>query len=199
MTHQGSRGRDAEGRHRVDQGRRIGHRPARRLRRPVHRGIGGQRLHQDVAGLAGTAEPGDRFGADVATSLVQRDDRASIVIGAPGETVGANIRSGQFHQLSATDSGPSTTGSRTLHLDSSGVKGVPGRNKPPRSRTGLTPRPRLGNPVRATDPPRADLRPADLLSAARAGPYGVPGETWSSEVIDHLEEETDMITYLAGA
>ena len=88
---------------------------------------GGQRFHQDIAGIAGAAEKNDAFGFSVAAAFVQTPDQASLVIGAPAETV-AGDTAGQVHQLSTIEFGPNPIGSRTFHLDSPGVKGTPADN-----------------------------------------------------------------------
>ena len=88
-------------------------------------GAGGTRFHQDVAGIAGTAELVDSFGQTLAISNVQSKTQGSLIIGVPREDIGGVERVGQFHQLSTSATGPTGTGSVTLHLDSAGVKGKP--------------------------------------------------------------------------
>ena len=90
-------------------------------------GRGGERLHQDTPGIAGSVEEGDRFGFSVTASFVQRRDVASLIIGVPSEGVGRLGAAGQFHQLAASTSGPSGTGSRTFNAGSLGVQGRPSR------------------------------------------------------------------------
>ena len=84
-----------------------------------------QRLHQDTPEIDGAAEPGDGFGLSVAAAYVQTPDQASLIIGAPLETV-HGVAAGQIHQLATFEFGPSPDDSRTFHLDTAGVKGVPG-------------------------------------------------------------------------
>src|ERR671912_100441 len=50
--------------------------------------VGDQLLRQGAGGMAGVAEAGDRFGAALATGLVNNGDGAELAIGAPGEDVG---------------------------------------------------------------------------------------------------------------
>jgi hypothetical protein len=85
---------------------------------------GGQRFHQDVAGLAGKAESGDLFGWSITAAAVQTPDQDSLVIGVPAESAGAS-QDGLIHQLATFEFGPIPLGSRTLHLDSPGVQGRP--------------------------------------------------------------------------
>ena len=86
-------------------------------------GIGGKRFHQDTPGVGGSTEAGDQFGYSVVATFVQGRIQASLVVGARSEDVGGVRGAGQFHQLAISSSGPTGTGSRTLHLDSAGVKG----------------------------------------------------------------------------
>jgi hypothetical protein len=87
---------------------------------------GGQRFHQDTAGIDGRPEEDDRFGASVAAPAIQTTGEGSLLIGVPGETVNGVLETGLFHQLVTNEFGPSTEGSRTFHLDSAGVQGTPG-------------------------------------------------------------------------
>ena len=88
---------------------------------------GGQRFHQDIGGIAGAAERNDAFGSSVAAAFVQNPAQASLVIGAPDETVTGDT-AGQVHQLSTIEFGPNPFGSRTFHLNTPGVKGTPADN-----------------------------------------------------------------------
>ena len=63
----------------------------------------------------------------VAAAPVQTPDQDSLVIGVPGESVGA-ARDGLIHQLATLEFGPITPGSRTLHLGSPGVQGTAGND-----------------------------------------------------------------------
>ncbi len=85
-------------------------------------GRGGERLTQSTPGIAGRAAKGDLFGYSVAAALVQSADQASLLIGAPADSVGS-VEDGLFVQLSLSDTGPEAVGSRTFKLDSRGVKG----------------------------------------------------------------------------
>ncbi len=56
-------------------------------------------------GAAGTAETGDNFGLSVATGLLANDDLADLVVGVPGEDVGAVQDAGAVNLLSGSASG----------------------------------------------------------------------------------------------
>lgn len=73
-------------------------------------GTGSQVFHQGTPGVGGAAETGDRFG--LATRLVDtdRDGRAELIAGAPGENAGA----GSVRVLPGTTAGIAATGSRTF-------------------------------------------------------------------------------------
>ena len=65
--------------------------------------VGDQLLRQGAAGMAGTAEAGDRFGAALASGPVNDGDEAELAVGAPGEDVGANAGAGA---VSLVEGGP---------------------------------------------------------------------------------------------
>ncbi|MHA4818529.1 FG-GAP repeat protein [Streptomyces aculeolatus] len=52
---------------------------------------GVQHFNQDTAGVPGTAEAGDLFGSDVRLHDADRDGRAGLVAGAPGENAGNGL------------------------------------------------------------------------------------------------------------
>jgi hypothetical protein len=56
--------------------------------------VGDQLLRQGANGMAGTAEAGDRFGAALASGLVDDGDEADLAVGAPNEDVGATADAG---------------------------------------------------------------------------------------------------------
>ncbi|MFF1696346.1 FG-GAP-like repeat-containing protein [Streptomyces sp. NPDC058257] len=53
-----------------------------------------QTLNQDTAGVPGVAEDGDRFGAALAVTDVNRDGRDDLIAGAPGEAIGNRTGAG---------------------------------------------------------------------------------------------------------
>lgn len=89
------------------------------------KGAGGQRLTQDTPGVSGVPESIDFFSGALAAPRIQSRAQSSLVVGAFGETIGNVEMAGVVHQLDASATGPTGTGSRTFHLDSPGVKGRP--------------------------------------------------------------------------
>ena len=87
-------------------------------------GVGGAQFHQNVAGVSGSAETGDAFGRAVTAAPIQTAGRDSLVVGVPGESV-RRVRDGMVQQLTAGTAGPDGAGSRSVHLDTAGVQGVP--------------------------------------------------------------------------
>jgi hypothetical protein len=86
---------------------------------------GGERFSQDTAGMDGIAENRDAFGSRIAAPFIQTTGEGSLLVGVPGETVNGVIATGLFHQLSTSEFGPNSAGSRTFHLASPGVQGNP--------------------------------------------------------------------------
>ena len=89
-------------------------------------GPGGSRFHQNTPGIAGASEELDFLGFSVALAFVQTPDQANLIIGAPAEDIHGIPGTGQFHQLTTNEFGPNPFGSRTFHLDTPGVQGLPG-------------------------------------------------------------------------
>lgn len=75
-------------------------------------------LTQASPGFPGRPQPGDRFGAALATGFFDTDTKQDIVIGAPGDVVNGRDNAGTI-TLRYGDGR-----SRGLHLDSPGMKGV---------------------------------------------------------------------------
>ncbi|MGW6062284.1 FG-GAP repeat protein [Streptomyces sp. NPDC055189] len=53
-----------------------------------------QTLNQDTAGVPGIAEDGDRFGAALSVTDINRDGRDDLIAGAPGEAIGSKAGAG---------------------------------------------------------------------------------------------------------
>jgi hypothetical protein len=86
-------------------------------------GVGGSRYHQDTAGIPGTPSASDHFGSALTAAPIQSSAQDNLVVGVPGQKVGKVAGAGLIHQLAKSSAGPRGTGTVTLHLDSSGVKG----------------------------------------------------------------------------
>ncbi|MFI1564091.1 FG-GAP repeat protein [Streptomyces sp. NPDC020490] len=78
-----------------------------------------QTITQDTPGVAGSGEAEDRFGASVAIGDTDKDGRADLVIGAPGENGG----SGAVTVVRGTSTELDTAHARTWTQNSSGVPG----------------------------------------------------------------------------
>ncbi|MEV8313345.1 FG-GAP-like repeat-containing protein [Streptomyces sp. NPDC059900] len=91
-------------------------------------GTRAQTLNQDTAGVPGVAEDGDRFGAALAVTDVNRDGRDDLVAGAPGEAIGNKkgagaawlLRGGARGLLDAAGAATSVA----WNQDTAGVPGV---------------------------------------------------------------------------
>ncbi|OEV11136.1 integrin-like protein [Streptomyces nanshensis] len=87
-----------------------------------------QTLNQDTAGVPGVAENGDRFGAALAVTDVDRDGRDDLIAGAPGEAIGSRAGAGAAWLLHGGARGlldaDGTATSVTWNQDTSGVPGV---------------------------------------------------------------------------
>jgi FG-GAP repeat len=88
--------------------------------------IGGGRLFaQGLGGLGGLAERGDRFGAALEAGPANGDGFADLVVGAPGEAVGAAAGSGAVSVLYGSAGGPSTTGDQLFVQGAGGIEDDP--------------------------------------------------------------------------
>jgi hypothetical protein len=76
---------------------------------------------QATAGVPGTDEAGDAFGAAVAVGDVTGDGRAEIAVGVPGEQVGAVPGTGAVTLLAVRPGGPAGS---AWHQEDAGVPGV---------------------------------------------------------------------------
>jgi hypothetical protein len=80
---------------------------------------GSQLWSQDSPGIAGGAEPDDRFGNALTSGDLTGNGRAELAVGAPGE----NTFSGVVHVLYGSAAGLTATGSQLWSQDSPGVAG----------------------------------------------------------------------------
>jgi len=77
---------------------------------------------QDIAGIAGDAEPGDQFGSALATGDFDGDGYADLAIGAAGEDIGSVVDAGAIWILyGSAGGGLSATGSDDFNESSPGV------------------------------------------------------------------------------
>ena len=85
---------------------------------------GEQVISQDSAGVPGTSEPGDHFGAALATGDFNGDGRRDLAIGSPGEDIGAAVDTGDVTILDGSTSGLTGTGATSWHEATPGVPGA---------------------------------------------------------------------------
>ncbi|MGP3638464.1 FG-GAP repeat protein, partial [Streptomyces sp. 24-1644] len=83
-------------------------------------GTGTKGFNQDTAGVAGAAEPNDRFGGAAAFVDGNKDGRAELAVGAPGEDEGA----GALWFFPATTTGTTVTGSSAINNATLGTVAV---------------------------------------------------------------------------
>ncbi|HEU5156061.1 MAG TPA: FG-GAP repeat protein [Streptosporangiaceae bacterium] len=83
---------------------------------------------QDTAGVPGSGEDGDFFGADLAAGDVTGDGKADLVVGSPGEDIGSVGGAGAFTVLYGSGGGITTAGARLFAQNTSGVPGTVERN-----------------------------------------------------------------------
>jgi hypothetical protein len=82
---------------------------------------GSQFWHQNSAGVADVAEPGDEFGDSLAVGNVGGSSIDDLAIGADREDLGAVSDAGVVHLLPGATSGPTATSSQLWHQDVAGI------------------------------------------------------------------------------
>jgi hypothetical protein len=80
--------------------------------------------HQDVAGVDGTAESGDRFGSALASGDFDEDGNDDLAIGVPTEDVSGHGDVGVAHVLYGDSTGLTATGSQLWQQGTGGVDGT---------------------------------------------------------------------------
>ncbi|MEU3795203.1 FG-GAP repeat protein [Streptomyces fructofermentans] len=79
---------------------------------------------QDSPGVPGTAEAGDRWGAELSSGDTDGDGRPDLAVGAPGEDVGSVSDAGAVWTLRGAAGGLTATGARSFDQNSPGVPGA---------------------------------------------------------------------------
>ncbi|MET8173942.1 FG-GAP repeat protein [Streptomyces clavifer] len=125
---------------------------------------------QDTAGVPGTAELGDGFGADVSLADIDGDGYADLAVGVPGEDIGTVADAGGVRVLRGSAAGLTAVGAKSFDQNSAGVPGTAEEGD------------RWGGQVRLVDSD-ADGR-SELLAAA-------PGENTSDGVVWWLAASTN--------
>ncbi|MFF0203885.1 VCBS repeat-containing protein [Streptomyces sp. NPDC005017] len=80
-----------------------------------------EQITQDTAGVPGTSEGGDTFGAGLTVADLDRDGLADIVVGAPFEDVGTVHEAGAVTVVPGRRSGPLGPGAYSFHQNTPGV------------------------------------------------------------------------------
>lgn len=80
--------------------------------------------HQDVEGVPGAPEPGDHFGAALASADFDGDGFADLAVGVGDEALGDVSRAGAVTVLHGTSAGLSTQRTTSLSQDSPGMPGA---------------------------------------------------------------------------
>ncbi|WP_052847226.1 FG-GAP repeat domain-containing protein [Streptomyces avicenniae] len=82
------------------------------------------RLRQGSNGIPGSGELGDAFGASLGVGDTDGDGRDDVVVGVPGEDIGAAEEAGGVVLLRGTASGLTGAGATAVHQNSAGVDGA---------------------------------------------------------------------------
>ncbi|GAA0409702.1 hypothetical protein GCM10009541_61020 [Micromonospora gifhornensis] len=80
-------------------------------------------ITQRTAGVPGSPEQEDRFGAALAVGDVTGDGRADVLVGAPGEAIGKKTKAGTIALLKGSASGLTGTGAQGFDQDHAVVPG----------------------------------------------------------------------------
>lgn len=80
-------------------------------------------LSQDTAGVPGSSEKGDEFGASVAVADLNRDGIGDIVVGSPGEAIGSTAAAGSVTVIPGVRAGAFGAGSYGFTQDTTSVPG----------------------------------------------------------------------------
>ncbi|MFI1839911.1 FG-GAP-like repeat-containing protein [Streptomyces olivaceoviridis] len=83
----------------------------------------GRVYHQNTAGIPGTNEKEDEFGAAMSIADINGDHRADLAIGIPYESLGRAFRGGDVLVLRGSAGGLTTTGAARYSQDTTGIPG----------------------------------------------------------------------------
>ncbi|HEU5157359.1 MAG TPA: FG-GAP repeat protein [Streptosporangiaceae bacterium] len=81
-------------------------------------------VNQDTASVPGAGEAGDALGASVAAGDVNKDGKADLAVGAPGEDLGAGADAGAAFALYGSADGLTGAGSQMFTQNTAGVPGA---------------------------------------------------------------------------
>jgi hypothetical protein len=87
-------------------------------------GTGAQWFDQDTAGVPGAVEARDDFGTAMTAGDVTGDGRADLVVGAPGEGIGAEFSAGAVTVLKGSKTGLTGTGAIGYDQNTAGIPGT---------------------------------------------------------------------------
>ncbi|MFH8989846.1 FG-GAP repeat protein [Streptomyces sp. NPDC017940] len=79
---------------------------------------------QDSAGVPGTAERGDGWGADLSVADTNKDGYADVAVGAPGEDIGTVADAGAVWVLRGSAAGVTATGAKSWDQNAADVPGA---------------------------------------------------------------------------
>ncbi|MFR9726122.1 FG-GAP repeat domain-containing protein [Streptomyces sp. MS19] len=82
------------------------------------------RLRQGSGGIPGSGELGDAFGTSLGVGDTDGDGRDDVVVGVPGEDIGAAEEAGGVVLLRGSASGLTGAGARAVHQNTAGVGGA---------------------------------------------------------------------------
>ncbi|MGY1580980.1 FG-GAP-like repeat-containing protein [Streptomyces sp. MN13] len=80
-------------------------------------------IHQDTAGVPGSGEADDIFGASVGVGDINGDTYADVAVGAPGEDLGSVKDAGSVTVLFGSAAGLTGTGAKSYNQETAGVPG----------------------------------------------------------------------------
>ncbi|MEW2392596.1 FG-GAP-like repeat-containing protein [Streptomyces venezuelae] len=87
-----------------------------------------QKFDQDLPGVPGAEENGDRFGSSIAVGDVTGDGYADIALGVPGEDVKDVTDAGAVVLVRGGPTGVTGAGAQAFHQDTAGMPGVAEKN-----------------------------------------------------------------------